>query len=46
MLQGSQGGTVREVEVKYRVRDIGALLAALEMRGVELGAPFRQDDQA
>jgi adenylate cyclase class 2 len=46
MVQGPQGGTVREVEVKYRVRDLGALLAALEMRGVELGAPFCQDDQA
>jgi len=33
-------------EVKYRVRDLGALLAALEMRGVELGVPFCQDDQA
>ncbi len=37
---------MREVEVKYRVRDIGALLEALEMRGVEMGAPFCQDDQA
>jgi adenylate cyclase, class 2 len=37
---------MREVEVKYRVRDLGALLAALEMRGIELGEPFRQDDQA
>jgi adenylate cyclase class 2 len=46
MGQRSQGGTVREVEVKYRVRDLGALLAALEMRGIELGEPFRQDDQA
>jgi len=46
MLQGPQGGTVREVEVKYRVRDLGALLAALKMRGIELGEPFCQDDQA
>jgi adenylate cyclase class 2 len=37
---------VHEVEVKYRVRDIGTLLAALRMRGIELGAPFRQDNQA
>jgi adenylate cyclase, class 2 len=37
---------VREVEVKYRVRDPGALLAALRMRGIELGVPFCQDDQA
>jgi adenylate cyclase class 2 len=37
---------VREVEVKYRVRDIWALLAALKVRGVELGVPFCQDDQA
>jgi adenylate cyclase, class 2 len=41
-----RGGTVREVEVKYRVRDLAALLAALEMRGIELGEPFCQDDQA
>jgi adenylate cyclase class 2 len=46
MLQGPQGGTVREVEVKFRVRDLGALLAALKMRGIELGEPFCQDDQA
>ena len=37
---------MREVEVKYRVRDLGALLEALEMRGIELGEPFCQDDQA
>lgn len=37
---------MREVEVKYRVRDTEALLAALETRGIELGAPVRQDDQA
>jgi adenylate cyclase class 2 len=37
---------VREVEVKYRVRDIGTLLTALEMRGIKLGEPFCQDDQA
>ena len=37
---------MREVEVKYRVRDLGALLAALKMRGIELGELFCQDDQA
>jgi adenylate cyclase class 2 len=37
---------VREVEVKYRVRDLGALLAALRTRDIELGVPFCQDDQA
>ena len=37
---------MREVEVKYRVRDLEALLAALKMRGIELGVPFCQDDQA
>ena len=46
MHQGPQGGTVREVEVKYRVRDLTALLAALEMHGIELGEPFCQDDLA
>jgi adenylate cyclase class 2 len=37
---------VREVEVKYQVRDTEALLVALEARGIELGAPIYQDDQA
>ncbi len=37
---------MREVEVKYRVRDVESLLAALKTRGVELGEPFCQDDQA
>jgi adenylate cyclase, class 2 len=37
---------VREVEVKFRVRDAGSLLAALAARGIELGPPMRQDDQA
>jgi adenylate cyclase, class 2 len=37
---------VREVEVKYRVRDKETLLAALKRRGVEFAAPFYQDDQA
>jgi adenylate cyclase class 2 len=37
---------VHEVEVKYRVEDDAALLAALDRRGVMLSAPSRQDDQA
>ena len=37
---------MREVEVKYRIRDAEALFAALKGRGIELGAPVRQDDQA
>ena len=37
---------MREIEVKYRIRDSEALLAALEMRGIELGPPVGQDDQA
>jgi adenylate cyclase, class 2 len=37
---------VREIEVKYRIRDSEALLAALETRGVKLGPPVGQDDQA
>jgi adenylate cyclase class 2 len=37
---------VREVEVKFRVHDPDMLLAALRVRGIELGPPVRQDDQA
>jgi len=37
---------VREVEVKYQVGDTEALLVALKRRGIELGAPVYQDDQA
>jgi adenylate cyclase class 2 len=37
---------VREVEVKYRVADVEALLAALKRHGIELGEPVYQDDQA
>jgi adenylate cyclase, class 2 len=40
------GGAVREVEVKYRVADIEALIAALKRHGIELSMPFCQDDQA
>jgi adenylate cyclase class 2 len=37
---------MREIETKYRVRDLGALLDALDAAGVELGGPAFQDDQA
>lgn len=37
---------MREVEVKYRVLDLEALLLALKTRRIELGAPVYQDDQA
>jgi len=37
---------MREVEVKFRVFEVEALLLALEARGVDLGEPVRQDDQA
>jgi adenylate cyclase class 2 len=37
---------VHEVEVKFRVRDPAALVAALKARGIELGLPVVQDDQA
>jgi adenylate cyclase class 2 len=37
---------VREIEVKYRVEDMEALLAALKSRGIELSEPVFQDDQA
>lgn len=37
---------MREVEVKYRVDDLEALLAALKRRGIELSEPIFQDDQA
>lgn len=30
---------MREIEVKYRVRDAAALFAALKGLGIELGAP-------
>ena len=35
-----------EIEVKYRVLDQAALLAALEVRGIRLSVPSRQEDQA
>ncbi|GAA0822039.1 class IV adenylate cyclase [Streptosporangium amethystogenes subsp. fukuiense] len=37
---------VREIEVKYRVRDLPALEEALARRGAVLSPPARQDDQA
>jgi adenylate cyclase, class 2 len=37
---------VREIEVKYRVDDLEALVAALKARGIEPGQPCWQDDQA
>lgn len=36
----------KEIEVKYHVPSAEALLPALAARGVELGEPVRQDDQA
>ena len=43
---GGHGGMVREVEVKYHVDDLEALLVALKARGIELSDPVHQDDQA
>lgn len=43
---GGHGGMVREVEVKYHVDDLEALLVALKARGIELSDPVYQDDQA
>lgn len=37
---------MREIEVKYRVEDLEALLVALKTRGIELSEPVLQDDQA
>ena len=37
---------VREIELKYRVDDLEALLVALKSRGIELSEPVFQDDQA
>ncbi|HEU5160090.1 MAG TPA: CYTH domain-containing protein [Streptosporangiaceae bacterium] len=37
---------MREIEVKYRVIDAESLLAALKSRGVAMGSPVHQDDQA
>jgi adenylate cyclase class 2 len=37
---------VREVEVKYQIRDKEALLVALKRCGIEFAAPVYQDDQA
>jgi adenylate cyclase, class 2 len=40
------GQQVREIEVKYRIDDLEALLTALKIRGIELSDPISQDDQA
>jgi adenylate cyclase class 2 len=45
MLATAQGNR-REVEVKYRVGDPAALIAALVRAGVVLGEGYEQDDQA
>jgi adenylate cyclase, class 2 len=37
---------MREIEVKFQVRDAAALLLALKARGIELNEPITQDDQA
>jgi adenylate cyclase class 2 len=37
---------VREVEVKYRIADAGAVEAALLRHGIRLGPEIEQDDQA
>ena len=37
---------MREVEVKYHIDDLEALLVALKARGIELSGPVYQDDQA
>jgi len=37
---------VREIELKYRVDDLEALLLALKARDIELSEPVFQDDQA
>ncbi len=40
------GQRVREIEVKYWVDDLEALLVVLKSRGIELSEPVFQDDQA
>lgn len=37
---------MREIEVKYRIDDLEALLTALKSRGIEFSDPIHQDDQA
>jgi adenylate cyclase class 2 len=37
---------VREIELKYRIDDLEALLVALKSRGIELSEAVFQDDQA
>lgn len=45
-LVSREGSGVREIEVKYRVDDLEALLIALKSQGIELSEPIFQDDQA
>jgi len=40
------GAAIRETEVKYRVDGYEDLVRALALRGIRLGAPVVQDDQA
>jgi adenylate cyclase class 2 len=43
---GGVPGGLREIEVKYRLGDLPALVRALADRGMVLSEPLRQDDQA
>jgi adenylate cyclase class 2 len=45
-MSAEDGGVMREVEVKYRVADLEALVVALKARGIELSEPVYQDDRA
>lgn len=44
--RGSCVKPAREVEVKYRIRDVEALLVALKARDIVPSTPVHQDDQA
>jgi adenylate cyclase, class 2 len=46
LTRAKYGGMVREVEVKYHVDDLEALLVVLKACGIELSGPVYQDDQA
>ncbi|WP_133741219.1 class IV adenylate cyclase [Actinorugispora endophytica] len=37
---------MREIEAKYRVKDVEALLVVLKSHGLRIGDPVHQDDQA
>jgi adenylate cyclase class 2 len=43
---GAQVSQAREVEVKYRMADVDGLVGTFRARGIVLGEPIRQDDQA